>query len=96
MDTIDKSVYETSTHASFAIAQRDAAAGSAMEITRRLHIRSPRAADLFINVENGPHWVRRYTGYQISEKATNGYTYWLERIPRYILLVVSYIVAQFH
>lgn len=39
------------------------------------YYRSPRAADLFINVENGPHWIRCYTGYQISEKAANGYSY---------------------
>lgn len=44
-----------------------------MEIPRVLHINSPRAANLFINAKNSPHWTRRYTGYQISEKA-GGYT----------------------
>lgn len=38
-------------------ATRDASPRSAMEISRFAYYRSSRAGDLFINVENGPHWI---------------------------------------
>lgn len=85
-------------HELFAIAQRDAVAGSAMEITRILHIIALHAPPTYsltwrmARIEYAATLViksRRKHGERLLLLI-------LKCIPRYILFLASYIVAQFY